>query len=73
MFLGHQNVAIVVAKYDEKILLQLLMELNKLLMFEKVKTTFNFHLENDSKGLIHTTSTTIDTLKDIVSRELVEF
>ncbi len=56
-----------------KILLQLLMELNKLLVFERAKKTFNFHLEGDFKGVFHTTSTTIDTFKDIVSRELVEF
>jgi hypothetical protein len=49
------------------------MEANKLLMFERVKTTFNFHLEGDSKSLFHTTLTTIDTFKDIVSRELVGF
>jgi len=72
MFLGHKNVVIVVAKYDEKILLQLLKEVNKL-MFQSAKRTFNFHLEGDSKGLFHTTSTTTYTFKDIVPRDLVEF
>jgi hypothetical protein len=42
-------------------------------VFERAKKTFNFHLEGDFKGVFHTTSTTIDTFKDIVSRELVEF
>jgi hypothetical protein len=73
MFLGHENVAIVVAKYDEKILLQLLMEVNKLLMLEMSKTTFNSRLKGDFKGLFYTTSTTTNTFKDITSRELVEF
>ncbi len=73
MFLGHENVIVVIAKHDEKILLQLLMEVNKLLMFEKVKTTFNFHLESDSKGLFHPTSITTNIFKDIVSKEVVGF
>jgi hypothetical protein len=73
MFLGHENVAIVIAKHDEKLLLQLLMEVNKLLTFEKAKTTFNFHLEGDSKGLFHPTSTTTYIFKDIVSKEVVGF
>jgi len=72
MFLGHENVAIVIAKHDEKILLQLLMEVNKL-MFERVKETFNFHSEGDYKGLFHPTSTTMDIFKDIVSKEVVRF
>jgi hypothetical protein len=73
MFLGHENVVIVVVKHDEKTSLQLLMEVNKLLMFERAKTTFNFHSEGDSKGLFHPTSTTTDIFKDIVSKEVVGF
>jgi hypothetical protein len=42
-------------------------------MHDKVETTFDLHLERDYEGLFHTTSTTIDTYKDIVSRDLVGF
>jgi peptide subunit release factor RF-3 len=73
MFLSHENVIVVIAKHDEKLLLQLLMEVNKLLMFERAKITFNFHLKGDFKGLLHPTSTTTDIFKDIVSKEVVGF
>jgi hypothetical protein len=43
------------------------MKANKLLMFDNVEMTFNFHSQVDSKGLFHTTTTTIDTYRDIVS------
>jgi hypothetical protein len=35
--LGHENVVVVVIKYDKKISLPLLMEANKLLMFDRLK------------------------------------
>jgi len=71
--MGHENATIVVAEYDEKLLLPLLMEANKFLMLNRVETTSNLHSKSDSKGLFHTTSTIVDTYKDIVSRELVGF
>jgi hypothetical protein len=43
MYLGNENVLIVVIKYDEKLLLFLLMEVNKLLMSNKARKTFNIH------------------------------
>ncbi len=43
MYLGHENVVIVVIKYDEKLLLLLLMEANKLLMSNKARKAFNIH------------------------------
>ncbi len=70
--MGHENAIIVVVKYDEKLLLPLLMETNKFLMFNWVETTSNLHSKGDYEGLFHT-STIADTYKDIVSRELIGF
>jgi hypothetical protein len=43
-------------------------------MFIEAKMTSYHHLESDSEGLFHTiTTTTIDTYKDIVSKELIGF
>jgi hypothetical protein len=60
-------------EYDEKILLLLLMEVKKLLIFNKVETTFDFHSQADSKVLFQTIMTIANTCKDIVSKELVGF
>jgi hypothetical protein len=43
MFFSHENAIEVVAEYDEKLLLPLLMEANKLLMLDKVEEVFNLH------------------------------
>jgi hypothetical protein len=56
--LGHENVAIVVAKNDEKLLLPLLMETNKLLKPNRVGEAFDLHSQVYFKGLFHTTTTT---------------
>ncbi len=72
MFMGHENATLMVAKYDEKLLLSLLMEANKFLMLNKVETTSNIHSKGDSEGLFHT-STIADAYKDIVSKELIGF
>ncbi len=69
MYLGYESKQVV--KYDEILLLPLRMEANKLLMFDNVEMTFNFHSQVDSKGLFHTTTTTIDTYRVIVSRVFV--
>ncbi len=42
MYLGHENVILVI-KYDEKLLLFLLMEANKLLMSNKARKAFSIH------------------------------
>ncbi len=47
-----------VVKNDEKLLLPLLMETNKLLKLNKVREAFDLHSQVDSKGLFHTTTTT---------------
>lgn len=51
------------------------METNKLLlMFNEAKTTPHLYLESDFEGPFHTiTTTTTDTYRDIVSKELIEF
>jgi hypothetical protein len=41
MYLGRENAVAVVAKYDEKLLLPLLMEANKLLMPNKVEKAYD--------------------------------
>jgi hypothetical protein len=70
--LGCENVVIVV-EYDEKSLFLLLMEVNKLLIFNKVETTFDFHSQVDSRILFQTIMTIANTHKDIVLKELVGF
>jgi hypothetical protein len=59
--LGHENVVVVVVKYDEKLLLPLLMKTNKLLKPNMVGEAFDLHSQVDSKGLFHTTTTTTNT------------
>jgi hypothetical protein len=44
MFLSCENSIVVVAEYDEKLLLPLLMEANKLLMLDRVEDVSNLHL-----------------------------
>jgi hypothetical protein len=65
MFMGHENATLVVVKYNEKLLLPLL-------MFNMVETTSNFHSKGDYEDLFYT-SIIVDTHKDIVSRDLVGF
>jgi hypothetical protein len=60
-YLGHENVVIVVAKNDEKLLLPLLMETNNLLKPNRVGGAFDLHSQVDSKGSFHTTTTTTYT------------
>ncbi len=75
MFLGHENTSIIVAKYDENLLLPLLMEANKLLVLDRVEKKIDLHSQVDFEGLFHTTTTTttLDTYMDIISKELVGF
>jgi hypothetical protein len=56
--LGHENVVIVVVEYDERLLFPLLIEVNKLLMLDKVEKAFDLHSQMDSEGLFHSTSIT---------------
>ncbi len=63
----------VVAKYDEKLLLPLLIEASKLLIFINVEEISNFQFQDNVKYLFHPTSTSIDIYKDLVSKELVRF
>jgi hypothetical protein len=58
---------------DENLLLFLLMETNKLLMFDKVENAFDFHSQMYFEGLFHTIATTTNTYMNIVSREPVGF
>jgi len=42
MFLGCENITIIIVKYDENLLLPLLMEANKLLMLDRVEKNLIF-------------------------------
>jgi hypothetical protein len=72
MYLGHENVIILVTKYDENLLLPLLMEANKLLMFNRANMAFDLHSQVDYEGFFHI-KTTINTYMDILSWELLDF
>jgi hypothetical protein len=73
MFMGHEDVTFVIVEYDEKLLIFLLMEIIKFLMFGKVEIIFDFHSEVNFEGILHITSLIVETYKDIVSKELVGF
>jgi len=74
MFLGRENTTIIIVKYDENLLLPLLMEANKLLMLDRVEKKFDLHSQVDFEGLFHTTTTTtLNTYTNIISKELVGF
>ncbi len=67
MFLGRENITIIIVKYDENLLLPLLMEANKLLLLDTVEKKFDLHSQVDVEGLFHTTTTTtLDTYMDII-------
>jgi hypothetical protein len=76
MFLGHENVIIVVVEFDENLLFLLLIEANKLLILEKVAEVFDLHSLMDFESLFHITITThthTHTYMDIMSREFIGF
>jgi hypothetical protein len=73
MYLGHENVIVLVIKYDENLLLPLLMEANKLLMFNRAKMAFDLHSQVDYRGFFHTKTKTINTYMDILLREFLDF
>ncbi len=56
--MGHENVIIVVVEFDENLLFPLLIEANKLLMFDKVEKAFDLHSKMDFEGLFHSTTHT---------------
>jgi len=53
MYLGNENVVIVVIKYDEKLLFFLLMEANKLLMSNKTRKAFSIHSQVVLRSISH--------------------
>jgi hypothetical protein len=53
--LGHENALIVAIEYDEKLLLFIIMEANKLLMPNKIEKAFDLHSQVDFEGLFHIT------------------
>lgn len=63
----------VVVKYDEKLLLPLLIEASKLLKSISVEEIENLQFQDNAKYLFHPTSTTVDIYRDLVSKELVRF
>ncbi len=69
-YLGCENVVIVI-KYDEKSLLPLLLEANKLLMFTSVKEIEDLQSQVNAKKLFHTTRTNANNYRNLVLKELV--
>jgi hypothetical protein len=63
----------VVVKYDEKLLLPLLIEASKLMISISVEEIENLQFQDNAKYLFHPISITIDIYRDLVSMELVGF
>jgi hypothetical protein len=70
-FLGCENVVIVI-KYDEKSLLPLLLEANKLLMFASVKEIEDLQSQVNAKDLFHSTRLNANNYRNLVLKELVK-
>lgn len=71
-FLSHENAATVIAKYDQELLLPLLIKTTKLLMQVSVKEIEDLQFQGNVKDLFQTTSTNANTYRDLMSRKLVE-
>ncbi len=71
-YLGNENVIAIVIECDEKLLLPLVMERNKLLILANVEVVENLQWQIDIEYLFHTT-THVEMCMDFMSRELVGF
>jgi hypothetical protein len=73
MYLGQENVVVLVVDYDDELLLPLLTEIAKLLIpsnganFKNLATQVNF------ENLVFTTTMKADTYRDLVSRKLIGY
>jgi hypothetical protein len=71
-YLGNENVIAIVVECDEKLLLPLLMEWNKLSILANVEVVENLQSQIDVEYLFHIT-THVETCMDFMSREPVWF
>ncbi len=62
-YLGPKNAIIVVVEYDEKLLLPLLMKVNKLLMLTNVKEIEECQFKVNVEDLFHTITTNANIYK----------
>jgi hypothetical protein len=74
MSVGHENALTLVVEYDEKVLLFIIMEANKLLCVTGLKRLLIFiHKWTLNLISLHITSTTTNTYMDIISRGFAQF
>lgn len=71
-FLNHENVATIVVKCNQELLLPLLIKATKLLMHVGVKEVEDLQFQGNAKVLFQTTSPNANTFRDLMSRKLVE-
>ncbi len=68
-YLGCENVVV----YDEELLLLLLIEVAKLLMHASIEEVEDLQFQIHAKNMFHTTTTNVDTYRDLVLREPIGF
>ncbi len=73
MYLGEENVVAFVVEYDDELFLTLLTEAAKLLMFSSGVEFENLVTQMNSENLFFTTTTNVNTYKDLVSRKFVGY
>jgi hypothetical protein len=73
MYLGQKNVVALIFEYDDELLLTLLIEATKLLMFSNGAKFENLVTQVNFENLFFTIITNANTYKDLVSRKLVSY
>ncbi len=73
MYLGQENVDVLVVEYDDELLLPLLIEATKLLMPFNGAKFENLVIQVNYEYLFFTTITNANTCRDLVLRELVGY
>ncbi len=71
-YLNCENV-VVVAEYDEELMLPLLTKITKLLMPTSVEDDEHMQFQGNAENIFHITSTNVNTHKGLVPRKLVGF
>ncbi len=73
MYLGQENVVAFIFEYDDELLLTLLIEATKLLMFSNGAKFENLVTQVNFENLFFAIITNANTYKDLVSRKLVSY
>jgi hypothetical protein len=73
MYLGRENVIVIVTKYDVELFLPLLTKVAKLLMLSSGAKFENLETQVNSKDLFSTIATNAYTYKDLVSKEFISY